>query len=317
MNVEIFSKWLHRQGYRVLRTPSSYWYEVTSRVYQAFPYHLVIEPTEEELSVFLRKNLAIGLRYSTPIGAPIGCISYHVVYDEPSYTLDRLDRRSRQNVRAGFKNCRVESISFERLAEDGWLLEKDTQARQGRRVKQSEQKWHKRCMAAADLAGFEAWGALVDGRLCASLLTFQMEDCCEMISQQCHRDYLSARVNNALTFSVTQTMINRANIQSIFYALHSLDAPASVDQFKFRMGYTAKPVRQRVVFHPFLEPVLNAASYGLVKWVAGRQPNNGSLAKMEGMIRFHLEGRRSPIEQYWPKCLADRKSELLEGNECL
>jgi hypothetical protein len=300
-----------------VRTPSSYWYEVSSRVYQAFPYHQVIEPTEEELSLLLRKNLAIGLRYSTPISAPIGCISYHVVYDEPSYTMDRLDRRSRQNVRAGFKNCRVESISFERLAEDGWLLEKDTQARQGRRVKQSEQKWHKRCMAAADLAGFEAWGALVDGRLGAALLTFQMEDCCEMISQQCHRDYLGARVNNALTFSVTQTMINRANIQSVFYALHSLDAPASVDQFKFRMGYTAKPVRQRVVFNPFLQSVFNAGSYALVKWLASRQPNNASLAKSEGIIRFYLEGRRLPTEQCWPECLADRKIELLDAYEWL
>ncbi len=106
----------------------------------------------------------------------------------------------------------------------------------------SEKPWRRRCMAAADLPGFEAWGALVDGRLVASLLTFQIDDWYELISQQCHRDYLNARVNNALAFVVTQTMISRTGNRSIFYTLQSLDAPASVDDFKFRMGYRPKPV---------------------------------------------------------------------------
>jgi len=313
MNAEIFAEWLRRQGHFVVRTPSSYWYDASPRVYQAFPYHQVIQPTEEELSNFLRKNRVIALRYSTPVNSPLGCISYHAVYDEPSYTLDGLDRRSRQNVRIGLKNCYVEPISFERLAEDGWVLEMDTASRQGRRVTISEEIWRGRYMAAADLPGFEAWGALVDGRLVASLLTFQMEDCCEMISQQCHRDYLNARVNNALSFVVTQTMINRTGIRSIFYTLQSLDAPAIVDEFKFRMGYIAKPVRQRVVFHPWFEPFANSISHKIVVRLSRRYPGNHILAKAEGMFRFYLQGSRPLDEQDWPECLADHKIELFEA----
>lgn len=312
MNAEVFAEWLRRQGYRVIRTPSSYWYEVSARVYQAFPYHWVIQPTEDELSQFLRQNRAIGLRYSTSVDKHTGCISYHTVYDQPSYTLDGLDRRSRQNVRSGLKNCRVEPISFERLAKDGWLLEMDTLDRQGRRARSGEAAWRQRCLAATDLPGFEAWGALVDSRLAATLLTFQMEDCCEMISQQCHRDYLSARVNNALSFVVTQTMISRTGIRSIFYALHSLDAPASVDEFKFRMGYVAKPVRQRVVFHPWLAPAFNRASHAVVKQLLHWYPDHPTLAKAEGMIRFYLEGKHPLIEQNWPECLTPYKKELCE-----
>jgi len=313
MNADIFAEWFRRQGYRVVRTPSSYWYEVSPRVYQAFPYHWVMQPPEDELSRFLRQNRAIGLRYSTSVDRPLGCISYHAVYDQPSYTLDGLDRRSRQNIRSGLKNCRVELISFERLAKDGWSLEKDTLDRQGRHVNLKEETWRQRCMAAADLPGFEAWGALVDGRLAASLLTFQMEDCCEMISQQCHRDYLRERVNNALSFVVTQTMVSRTNIRSIFYALHSLDAPASVDEFKFRMGYTTKPVRQRVVFHPWLALFFNRASHATVKQLLRRYPGHPTLAKAEGMLRFYLEGKRPLNEQNWPECLNHRKKELLKN----
>jgi hypothetical protein len=312
MNAEIFAEWLRRQAYDVEKTPSSHWYEASARVYQAFPYHRLIQPLEEELLSLLRQKRAIALRYSTPIDSTTGCISYHAVYDKPSYTLDDLDRRSRQNVRKGLKNCSVRTISFERLAEEGWLLETDTASRQGRRVTISKEIWRRRYITATDLPGFEAWGALVDDHLVASLFTFQMEDYCEMISQQCHREYLNARVNNALSFVVTQTINNRTGIKSVFYSLQSLDAPASVDQFKFRMGYTAKPVRQRVVFRPSLAPVINRASYAIVKRMSERRPDNPLLSKAEGMLRFYLEGRSLPAEQNWPECLIDQKIELLE-----
>ena len=312
MNAEIFAEWLRRQGYDVEKTPSSHWYEASPRVYQAFPYHWLIQPPEDELLSLLRQKGAIALRYSSPVESTVGCISYHAIYDKPDYTLDSLDRRSRQNTRKGLKNCRVETISFERLAEEGWWLENDTASRQGRQLKINENIWRRRYMAAADLPGFEAWGALVDGRLVASLLTFQMEGCCEMISQQCHRDYLNARVNNALSFVVTRTMINRSGIKCVFYSLQSLDAPASVDQFKFRMGYTAKPVRQRVVFRRSLAPVINRASYAIVKRLSERRPDNPLLSKARGMLRFYLAGRCLPAEQDWPECLVDRKIELLE-----
>jgi hypothetical protein len=313
MKVEIFAEWLRRQGHHVVRTASSYWYDAGPRVFQAFPYHWVIQPSPKELRALMLGEGIVALRYSTPVDSPLGCISYHVVYDEPSYTLDGLNRKSRQNVRMGLKNCRVEPISFERYAKDGWLLEMDTLDRQGRRTKQSEKTWSQRCMAAADLPGFEVWGALVDGRLTASLLTFQMDDCCEMILQQCHRDYLSARVNNALTFMVTQTMISRNKIRSVFYTLHSLDAPCSIDEFKFRMGYVAKPVRQRVTFNPWLEPFVNSFIHTVMVRLLHRYPANYTLAKTEGMLRFHLQGKRQLTEQDWPECLVDRKIDLFEA----
>jgi hypothetical protein len=312
MNAEIFSEWLRRQGLIVVKTSSSYWYEASPRVYQAFPYHWLIQPTENELLDILRQNRAIALRYSAPFDTNPGCVSYHAIYAKSSYTLDGLDRRSRQNIRKGLKNCRVEPISLRRLAEDGWRLEMDTANRQGRKITMNERSWQKRYLSAADLQGFEAWGALIDDRLVASLFTFQMEDCCEMLSQQCHGDYLKVRVNNALSFVVTRTMIERPGIRSVFYSLESLDAPPSVDQFKFRMGYAAKPVRQRAIFHPLLAPVLNKASYAILKRLRELRPDNPFLSKANGMLRFYLEGRYLPTEQDWPECLVDRKIELLK-----
>ena len=95
MNAETFAEWLRRQGYHVVRTPSSYWYETSSRDYQAFPYHWVIEPDEGELNQLLRQNRAIALRYSTPFTAPRGKLSYHVVCQDPAYELATLPRQAR------------------------------------------------------------------------------------------------------------------------------------------------------------------------------------------------------------------------------
>ena len=73
MNADIFAEWLRIQGHNVVRTTSSYWYDASPRIYQAFPYHWLIQPTEIELLSLLRQKRAIALRYSTPIESPLGC----------------------------------------------------------------------------------------------------------------------------------------------------------------------------------------------------------------------------------------------------
>ena len=303
MNAEIFAEWLRRQGMQVHRTDSTFWCEASSRAYQAFPYHWVIQPAEAEIRAFLRSSRALALRYSTPVENPTGMLSYHIVYTAPEYTLDGLDRRTRQNVRKGLKNCRVEPISMEQMAVEGWALEEDTVKRQERNVQVERTKWLRRYRSAADLPGFEAWGALVDDRLAATLLTCQIDNCCEMISQQCHRDYLSARVNNALIYVVTETMVRRPAIREIFYTMQSLDAPPSVDEFKLRMGYSVRAVRQRVVFGPRLAPLLIPAASALVSGAARLRPENPNLPKLQGMLHFYLEGNLPLEQQEWPETL--------------
>lgn len=300
MKAEIFAEWLRRQGVKVAVTESSFWYEAGAKAWQAFPYHCLIEPSEKELRTLLTSQRGVVLRYSTPISAAFGSISYHAVLEEEPYCLEALDRRSRQNVRTGLKNCIIEPVSFERLAKEGWALEMDTSRRQGRRLLTDRTRWEHRCRAAADLPGFEAWGGFVEGELAASLLSFQMEDCCELISQQCSRRFLSTRVNNALIFTVSQLLSSRPQNRMVFYTLQSLDAPASVDDFKFRMGYHARPVRQRVVFHPWAAPFAGSKMTGLVHQLSKRWPENPLLAKAAGMLRFHQNGLLPLDEQVWP-----------------
>lgn len=291
MNAKTFAQWLERQGYKVVKTQSTYWYEVGYRVFQAFPFHWIIQPSEKELKELLLKHNAAALRFSTPIDSQSGIPSYHIVCTDPGYDLNVLQRQSRQNVKRGLKSAKVERIEISRLAVEGWQLRKETLLRQGRSNAETEKWWRRLCYAATDLKGFEAWAAISNGELLACFLAFQCDDYYTLPYEQSATAHINARVNNAIFYHVTHTALNRSDISTVFYGLHSLDAPASVDQFKFRMGYLAKPVRQQVLFHPCLDPMINKFSYTLIKYMLKFYPGSYLLAKSEGMLRFCLQGR--------------------------
>src|SRR5258708_3227597 len=234
----------------------------------------------------------VALRYSmlknVPRTAEPASDSYHAVYSGADYDFEALGSWARKNVRRGLRNCSVGPISFERYVKEGWALRVDTLQRQGRRVKESRKDWDRKYSSAAGLDGFEVFAAEVHQRLAATLVIFQMDGWGYMLYQQCHRDFLAEHVNNALSFVVTQTLIRRPGIRGVFYGMRSLDAPSSVDEFKFRMGYEAKPVRQRVVFHPYLAPLVNSFTSRVAKSLVALSPTSRLLAKAEGMLRARL-----------------------------
>ncbi len=313
MNPDVFAGWLRLQGHTIIRTADSYWCDQGPRVYQAFPYHWLIDPPLAETAELFARHGVVGLRYSTPVHTPEGVTSYHVVYDEKAYSLDQLPKKARYDVRKALKSARVEPISFARLADEGWRLRYDTLMRQGREKAETAAWWRKLCLSAESLPGFEAWGVTVGTELAASLLAFTCDDCCSILYQQSSTAHLSLGVNNALAAVFTQEALQRDGVTRMFYGLHSLDAPTSVDEFKFRMGYTAKPVRQRVVFHPRLAPFFNPATHAVVKRLKGWWPDNATVAKTEGMLRFYLEGKRPLAEQTWPDVLRPLHIEPTDG----
>ena len=303
MNPETFAEWLRRQGHQVVRTASSYWYDAGPRVLQAFPYHWLIEPADQEIrSLLLTRGIA-ALRYSTPFHAPQGKVSYHVVL-RPPYTLEMLRSQARNGVRRGLNRFQVERITFERLAEEGWSLQADTLARQERTKSMDQADWQRICRAAEGLPGFEAWGATCEGELAAALLTARIDDRWCVPYALSHSRFLREHVNNALFYAVSCDLLAREGVVELFFTLQSLDAPESVDEFKFRMGLQPVPVRQRVVFHPLLRPLATGRSHSFLLRRLERDPGHPIFAKAEGMLRFHLGGRRPPEEQEWPECLA-------------
>jgi ribosomal protein S18 acetylase RimI-like enzyme len=306
MNTEVFAEWMRRQGHRVVRTESSYWYDAAPGVFQAFPYHGLITPSEAEIRRLMLRRGVIAVRYSTPFESGRGVPSYHIVLREP-YTLDLLKAQARNGVKAGMNRFKIEQIPFERLATEGWVLQQDTLARQDRLRSMTRAEWERICRAASDLQGFEAWAATAEGELAAAVIVARLDSTFCMPFALSHRRFLGEHVNNALFFCVSRELLQREGVESLFFTVQSLDAPANVDEFKFRMGLQPRLVRQCVDLNPLLRPFTTSLVHRCAQALMKKDPSNPSFAKAEGMLRFHLEGRKPPGEQAWPeRLLAER-----------
>lgn len=314
-DVKVLAEWLRRRDCSVLKSDSSYWAGSGLGTYQAIPYHALITPPEMESKQFLWEHKATAIRYSTPLEAPSGSLSYHVVYERGEYSQKDLPKKARHDVKKGLSMAVIEPISFSRLSAEGWHLRHATLLRQGRPAAETEGWWQRLCLSAQGLEGFEAWGACVDGKLAAALLGFLCDDCYCILFQQSLTEYLHFGINNALTYVVTSETLPRPEVRQIFYGLHSLDAPASVDEYKFRMGYQAKPVRQRIQLFPSLRPLVNPFTHSLLKWGCRVFPENHIFSKAEGVFRFYLNGKLPAALQTPPEGLsaASRADSLAPG----
>jgi hypothetical protein len=302
MNADVFSEWLTRQGYRTYRTESSYWYNAGPMVLQAFPYHWLINPGKEELRELMFNNPVLALRYSSPFNSNSGKVSYHIVQNS-CYDLDNISCKARNGIRKGLENFRIENITFECLAKEGWELQYDTLLRQNRHGSMMKQEWERLCLAARDLPGFEVFAAISGYDLAAAVIVCRIDNVYNVPFAMSHCRFLRQHVNNALFYSMICELQKRENISGIFFTVQSLDAPANVDEFKLRMGLEPKLIRQHVVMHPFIRPFISKPVHYLADKLHKLYPSSNYLAKTEGILRFHLEGRNPVNRQYLPDCL--------------
>ncbi len=309
MRPEVMAEWMQRQDYSVLRTSSSYWFEILPHIYQAFPYHWCINPSREELDHLWKVKQAIALRYSSPLWAPRGKLSYHVVFPNngEKFLLEKIPKKPRHDIKKGLRNFHVEQISLSSLASEGWQVRLETLARQRRLKAESQKWWVELCQNAANLPGFEAWAAFFDEGMAASVLVARCDDHAYILYQQSRTCCLRLGVNNTLAYVVSSSLLEDPGITRIFYGLQSLDAKPGVDQFKFRMGFLPKPVRQVVLFHPVLAPLIQTPVYKTIMGIRKYLPGS-IISKAGGMMNFYLEGKKPLSEQQWPGILANQKA---------
>jgi hypothetical protein len=65
-----------------------------------------------------------------------------------------------------------------------------------------------------------------------------------------------------------------------------------LDQFKFGMGFHARPLRQRVVFHPLLQALVRRRPLRklFLRWSKWRGTEAVFWRKVGGLLRFAEEG---------------------------
>lgn len=294
MHADSLYLWHQAIGDRLARTVSRDWQSDGFGVYQAIPNFDLEVPAEDELQFLFKEKHAVAVRYCVPPRTcASGADSYHVICDQENYTLENLSMWARKNVRRGLRNCAISPVPLAYIADNGYRLVMDTRQRQGRKLTITAGQWRSRFLAAVQFPAFEGWAAKCNDELAAFLITVVIGDTCIMLLQQCSTAHLREHANNALGFYVTSNMRSRPGIRQVMYGMRPLDAPPSVDEFKFRIGYRAKPVTEVVRLHPALGFLAGRLAGSVVRLSSRLAPSFPAPAKAAGLLRLAAETRHA------------------------
>ena len=290
-----FAFFLSGVGHRVVRTESAHWYDASRLCFLSLPSHHLLDPHPHELREVLRRGRCLGARFPAEIEGP-GKASYQIVCDDRDYRVDHLSANVRSKVRRGLRRCEVRSVPFEELAAHGVAADRDTLARQGRRVRLKREQWQRYWETAAATPGMEGWAAFAGGQLAAFLVTVRFESCVEFLLARSRSDLLDSYPNNALIFVVTEEMLVRRRLREVTFGLESLEPVGPLDQFKLSMGFRQRPIRQRVFFHPLLRAIMRVGPLrlGVYRWAQHHGAEGAFWKKAAGLLRLAEEGGLGP-----------------------
>jgi hypothetical protein len=212
-----------------------------------------------------------------------------IVCSDKNYDITSVDAKyARRQTRRGLENFEIRQLDFMELACQN-NINIDTLIRQGRKPGiWTDKRWKRYCMSANGLSGLEAWGAFYGSNLAAFMVAYQMDDYFEILHHSSATEYLHLYPNNALVFFVTKLKLSSMEINHVSYGPQSLDAPDSLETFKYRMGFQQLPMKQGIVFHPLVKPFINNITYKFIQRISVTSTSD-FWRKLEGIFRFYRE----------------------------
>jgi hypothetical protein len=277
-----FADFWRVQGYRVIETKSCYWYNPSPLVFVSVPYHRGITPLWGELGHVLLSGPAVAIRFHDSAEGPGGLF----VCSDRNRDLSCLHKKARNQTHRGLENCRIEQLDFAYLAKYGPALNAQTFQRQGRdRQTITSAQWQRYCRAASRIPDFEAWGAFANGHLAAFLVAGLVEDHFSILHQSSSTGDLQYYPNNALTFTVARLKLSCPAVGCVSYGLKSLDDTVGLDQFKLKMGFKLRPLREHVVLNPLLKPFFSFGGRRIVQWMSRKHPETDLWRKAAGVLQ--------------------------------
>ncbi len=283
------AEFFEKIGQRVIRSESSWWHEVQSRVLLSFPYYKLIEPSQEETNELFGKYKLRAVRYPTPLKA-FGFASTLELNTDPKYNLSMLEREARRQTRRGLENCTFEQIDFDYLAKHGLSLNRDTAERQGRQTIYTDPDyWARYCRAGKKTEGVTAWGVFVQGRLGTFLVAVEFDEWWNWLLTHSSTELLKKRPSNILFYEATRRFFEENPGKKICYGLGSLESVSALDYFKLNMGITMQSIKQRIVFSKAMRSVFSLVREPFLKVLEKFFPENYTARKAIAMIRLYRQ----------------------------
>lgn len=290
INLNPMGEFFERLGHRIIKSPSSWWYEVQPKVLFSFPYYKLIEPSEAEIKQLFDEYKLHAIRYSTLLES-FGFFSVVELNTDPNYDLSCVQPRVRRYIKRALKeNCKVERLNFDYLAKHGLLLNRDTANRQARKDIYTESGyWEKYCQAAKATPGITAWGAIINGQLGTYLVTAESEGWWNWLLTSSSEALSRYRTSHVLFYEATRQFFKNNPNKKICYGLGSLEPVPELDHFKVKMGITRKPIKQRLIFSKKLRLAFSLAQEPSLKLLNIAFSKNYTVRKLTNMIRLYRQ----------------------------
>ena len=289
MSTEAYASFLEHMGHRVRRVGGVYWYDASRRVYTSFPLQNAVDPRALDLRAVLGSD-GLAARFPCPLEA--GRPSHRFTCDATDYGMEHLSPRTRGQTRRGLERCSVRPVKLEELLSQGSCLERETLARQGRRVPAgNEEYWARYFRRAVETEGADIWGAFVGGSLAAYLVAFCMEGCASIVIVRSASRWLEHYPNNALLFTYMKEKLAEDAIREVSIGLESLQpGMETLERFKRHMGFRKVEIGQRIELAPWLRPLVRRPlAKALGRLIEPRVRGSELLGKLCGMLSWYGE----------------------------
>jgi hypothetical protein len=224
----------------------------------SLPYEAMLNPDQKELRRMIRETGAFGARF--PSASWSGVESGLYVMHSRNYDISSVDVTERPHVLHGMQHYYVRPATKAQLLNQGWALNVNTMARQGRYDAEfcDRRRWETFVEAAFACTEISFPAAFCGARMAAYMVTCREQRWLHILHQMSRQEDLANFPNHVLTYTVTSDAACDDTLDAICYGYVPLCAEGSLHEYKLRFGYEMTPHHSAIQLHPMLDALLNS-----------------------------------------------------------
>jgi len=289
MTLDQYSQELRKAGLRVVNgSDKSLWISHERFGVQRQPHFALHVPTRDEIQTVFAASHALLLGFVAKPTSDQGANGWLYLCKDPEYSLEKLRKGARYDVRRGLREFQVRAASQEEVLALGFAAYRDSRTR-NRLSGDSREAFETRFGRLQPATRF--FGAFKDGKLAAFCGGLEVEDWAS-IGGWSADEFLHLRPNDALIYFVSYHYLVEGSCQTLSYGLSSVQASSNargLHHFKVKLGFEAIPVHRTFVLNPLLRPIINRTSWKVTNGLSKLWPNNLMLKKAEGALRIAIQ----------------------------
>jgi hypothetical protein len=278
---ERLAELLERRGRKVCESAGVWWanVDIDSRYYTSLPDQVCIDVTRDQVGDLLKRVGGLVARFPSVEQAGLPCGAY--VVQDREYSLQKLQKRTRNFVRRRLESCTVRPVERHELLVQGFELNLDTMGRHGRMRPEfgDPATWARTVEAVYSTRGSECWGAFVEDRLASYVMSCRDAGWEHLLIQMSRTELLKSYPNHAIDYFLIDRAMRMPEVAGVCLGSLPLRPGEGLHNYKVRMGYEVTPQDAVLAVHPLLKPLATHRMAGPLARQASRWSQLSGLAE--------------------------------------